>query len=266
MPEDGLISLENLSFGYAGRPPLFDGLSLRLEPGELLGIVGPNGSGKTTLFRILVGLLEPQAGSLAAFGRPVKSAGDFEQLRRRIAFLFQDSQDQLFCPTVREDVAFGPLNLGQSRDQARRVVDETLARLGLTSLADRISYELSGGEKRLVALATALAMQPDALLLDEPTSGLDPRSKRDLVEQLARIGGTQVISSHDMEFVRATCRRVVVLAGGRIVADGPTDEVLGDEELMLQRGLEVPYSLTAEGRGPYDHHPVSYTHLTLPTN
>jgi cobalt/nickel transport system ATP-binding protein len=254
MADDGLIRLEDIHFGYPGRGELFRGIDLHVGAGELLGIVGANGSGKTTLFRIMVGLLRPQRGTLVAFGRAIRSGRDYDRLRRRVGFLFQDSEDQLFCPTVAEDIAFGPLNLGKSRAEALAIVAQTLGQLGLADFAGRISYELSGGEKRLVALATALAMRPEVLLLDEPASGLDPRARRELVEQLARIGGTQVIAAHDMEFVRASCRRVVVIDAGRIIADGPTDSILGDAALMLPHGLEVPHSLIAEGARVLDHH------------
>ena len=254
MADDGLIRLHDIHFGYAGRPALFAGLNLALHEGDLLGIVGSNGRGKTTLFRLLVGLLQPTRGTIDAFGSVVRSPRDYEQVRRRVGFLFQDTEDQLFCPTVEEDVAFGPLNLGKSSAEAAEMVEQTLERLGLSNLARRISYELSGGEKRLVALATALAMQPKILLLDEPATGLDPRSRRELIEQLAHIGETQIIASHDMEFVRSTCRRVIVLDAGKIVGDGLTDEILGNESLMLPYGLEVPHSLVAEGALAFDHH------------
>lgn len=249
-----MIRLEDVHFGYPGRRELFTGIDLHIDAGDVLGVVGANGSGKTTLFRIMVGLLRPQRGTISAFGHKIRSARDFDELRRKVGFLFQDSDDQLFCPTVAEDVAFCPLNLGKPRAAARTIVEETLASLGLSDFAERMSYELSGGEKRLVALATALAMQPEVLLLDEPASGLDPRCRRELTEQLARIGGTQVIASHDMEFVRSSCRRVVVIDAGEIIADGPTDEVLGDPTLMLRHGLEVPHSLVAEGALAFDHH------------
>jgi cobalt/nickel transport system ATP-binding protein len=254
MPDSALIRLEDIHFSYPGRPELFAGIDLRVDAGDLLGIIGANGSGKTTLFHIVVGLLRPQRGAVTAFGRTIRSPRDFDDLRRKVGFLFQDSEDQLFCPTVAEDVAFGPLNLGRPPAEALTIVEQTLASLGLSDFANRISYELSGGEKRLVALATALAMRPEVLLLDEPASGLDPRSRRELVEQLARIGGTQVIASHDMEFVRSSCRRVVVINTGRIIADGPTDPILGDATLMLSHGLEVPHSLVAEGVLVLDHH------------
>jgi cobalt/nickel transport system ATP-binding protein len=254
MSDNGLIRLQDIHFAYPGRRALFTGINLHLNAGDLLGIIGANGSGKTTLLHMLVGLLRPQRGTINAFGRTIQSPGDYHQLRQKIGFLFQDSEDQLFCPTVAEDVAFGPLNLGKSRAEALAIVEQTLESLGLSTLAERISYELSGGEKRLVALATALAMQPEVLLLDEPTSGLDPRSKRELVEHLARIGRTQLIASHDMEFVRSSCRRVILLDAGRVIAEGPTDEILGAEDLMLRHGLEVPHSLVAEGAIALDHH------------
>ena len=254
MAVDGVIRLENVHFAYPGGREIFAGVGFELARRELVGIVGANGSGKTTLFRILVGLLQPQQGQYLAFGRPVSSRVDYDQLHRRIGYLFQHSEDQLFCPTVEEDVAFGPLNLGKSADESREIVQRTLSNLGLSSFAQRISYELSGGERRLVALATVLAMQPEVLLLDEPATGLDPRSRRELVELLTRLGGTQVIASHDMEFVRATCRRVIVMDGGRMIADGVTDAILGDSDLMLRHGLEVPHSLAAERVVHVDHH------------
>jgi cobalt/nickel transport system ATP-binding protein len=199
-----LIQLEDVRFGYPGRPLLFDGLDFAVREGDRLAVVGANGSGKTTLFHLIVGLQRLSAGRVHAFGGEVARRADYEKVRRRVGFLFQDSDDQLFSPTVREDVAFGPLNLGKPREEAARIVDETLERLDLADYADRISADLSGGEKRLVALATVLAMEPQVLLLDEPANGLDPAARSALVELLARIGGTHVISSHDMEFVRAT--------------------------------------------------------------
>lgn len=254
MANDELIRLEGLHFAYPNCVPLFTGIDFVLKRGELVGIVGPNGSGKTTLFRILVGLLRPRAGRLFAFGKEIRKSEDHDLLHRRIGYLFQHSEDQLFCPTVAEDAAFRPLNLGRTPEQTREIVAETLSNLGLVELADRISYELSGGERQRAALATVLAMQPEVLLLDEPATGLDPRAKRELVELLTRIGKTQVIASHDMEFVRATCRRVIVMDAGRPTADGLTDEVLGDGELMLRHGLEVPHSLAAERAARLDHH------------
>jgi len=251
--DNALIGLDGIRFAYPGRPALFSGVEFAVRDGDRLGVLGANGSGKTTLFHVIVGLLRPQAGRLRAFGRDVRARSDFDAVRRQVGFLFQDSDDQLFSPTVREDVAFGPLNLGRSKAEVLRIVDETLERVGLAGYADRISYDLSGGEKRLVALATVLAMKPKVLLLDEPASGLDPQARSQLIELLAKIGGTQVISSHDMEFVRATCVRVVLMDKGAFVAEGPTDEILADAELMLRHGLEVPYSIEAHRGVVHDH-------------
>ena len=249
-----LIQLQSAGFAYANRPALFDQLDLAIHAGELVGLIGANGSGKTSLLRLFIGLHAPTSGRLIAFETERRTNAERQELWRRIGYLFQDSQDQLFNPTVRDDVAFGPLNLGHGAEQAAEIARQTLERLGLTHLAASSSHQLSGGEKRLVALATILAMQPEVLLLDEPTSGLDPRSRRELVEHLARIGNTQVIASHDMEFIRATCRRVVVLRQGEIVADGATDDVLSRASLMFESGLEVPHSLAAERNLASDHH------------
>ena len=251
--DSALIQLDGIWFAYPGRPELFGGVDFTVREGDRLAVVGANGSGKTTLFHLIVGLQRPSAGRIRAFGCDVQRRSDYDEVRRKVGFLFQDSDDQLFSPTVREDVAFGPLNLGRTRAEATRIVDETLAWLGLSDYADRIGYDLSGGEKRLVALATALAMKPEVLLLDEPAAGLDPKARSQLIELLARIGGTQVISSHDMEFARATCVRVVVIDKGQLIAEGPTDQILGDADLMLRHGLEVPYSLEVHEHVRHDH-------------
>jgi len=241
-----------LQFGHPGHAALFAGLEFAIDSGECVGLVGANGSGKTTLLHLIMGLLKPTAGAISVMGRAARTEKDFRFVRRKLGLLFQDSDDQLFCPTVGEDVAFGPMNLGASRVAATETVTRTLAMLGLEGYADRVSHGLSGGEKRLVALASVLAMEPEALLLDEPDAGLDPRATRELVASLGRLGGTQVICSHSMEFIRSTCRRVVVLDSGRVQGDGPTDEVLGDADLMFHSGLEVPYSIES-GHGPHDH-------------
>jgi len=250
-----LIELTDVRFGYAGGAALFRGLSLDVRRGDRLGIVGANGSGKTTLFHLVMGLLEPSAGALTVLGRPVRSDDDHAFVRRRVGFLFQHSDDQLFCPTVEDDIAFGPLNLGFGEDAARAAVGRTLEELELSGYARRLTHRLSGGEKRLVALATALVTRPEVLLLDEPANGLDPRSRRRLISVLARLPATQVMSSHDIEFVRAACTRVVVLAEGALIADGATDDVLRDSDLLLRAGLEAPYSLESHREAPaHDHH------------
>jgi len=251
--DDLVVRLDRIHFAFPGQEPLYAGLDFQVRRDERVGIVGANGSGKTTLLHLIIGLLRPSSGELAILGREVARESDFEFVRERVGFLFQDSEDQLFCPTVEEDVAFGPLNLGRCKDEARAIAGETLGQLGLEGYGDRITYQLSGGEKRLVALATVLAMRPEVLLLDEPANGLDPGTRREFLALLARVGGTQIITSHDMELIRATCHRTVVIHQGRLLADGPTDEILGDPELMLAHGLEVPLSLVAEREASFDH-------------
>lgn len=254
MDSDVIVQLHDVEFAYPRRESLFRSLSLAVHRGDRLGLVGANGSGKTTLFHLMVGLLKMQRGRLEVLGRTITTEGDYRFARTKLGLLFQDSDDQLFCPTVAEDVAFGPLNLGLPADVVRRRVRETLESLSLAGYENRVSYKLSGGEKRLVALATILVMQPEVLLLDEPANGLDPQARRDLIALMARIPCTQVIASHDLEFVRATCARVVVMHQGRMLADGPTDAILSDADLMFAHGLEVPYSIEVERGQHVEHH------------
>ncbi len=211
-----VIEAKGIVFAYPGRPPVLDGADLALRAGERLCLVGPNGAGKSTLLQILVGLLMPTAGRVAAFGRERRVEADFHEVRRRAGYVFQDPDDQLFCPTVAEDVAFGPLNLGRSRREAAEIVAATLDRLRLAHLADRVTHKLSGGEKRLVTLAAVLAMEPDVLLLDEPTNALDEETWDRLVEILKGLPQAMIVVSHDPHFRRAIGTRGLRLAGGRL--------------------------------------------------
>ena len=211
-----LIRLTGVRFAYAGRRPVLDGADLALLPGERLAVMGPNGAGKTTLLHLIVGLLKPQAGEISAFGAPRRSEADFREVRARAGLVFQDPDDQLFCPTVAEDVAFGPLNLGTSAAEARTIASETLASLGLAGFEARITHKLSGGEKRLVTLATVLAMRPDVLLLDEPTNALDEQAVERLMAILGVLPQAMIIVSHDRAFRRRLATGAVHLSGGRI--------------------------------------------------
>ncbi|WP_371170636.1 energy-coupling factor ABC transporter ATP-binding protein [Aliiroseovarius sp. 2305UL8-7] len=195
-----LIELSDIHFAYPTLDPVLEGASMQLEAGERLSLVGPNGAGKSTLLKIIMGLLVPTQGTITAFGTPRNEEADFHELRRRIGFVFQDADDQLFCPTVAEDVAFGPLNLGKSKDEALAIVDDVLGRLGLMHLRDRVTHKLSGGEKRLVTLATVLAMEPEVLILDEPTNALDPDNYARLVDILKGLDQAIILVSHDPEF------------------------------------------------------------------
>ncbi|MFV0358779.1 energy-coupling factor ABC transporter ATP-binding protein [Tropicimonas sp.] len=209
-----LIELTDIHFGYPQHPPVLRGAGLILEAGERLCITGHNGAGKSTLLRIVVGLLKPSSGRIAAFGHERQSERDFDEVRRLAGLVFQDPDDQLFCPTVAEDIAFGPLNLGASRAEALETVDRVLDRMRIAHLRDRITHRLSGGEKRLVTLATVLAMEPRVLLLDEPTNALDEENEARLTEILLELPLAMVIVSHDPHFRRRLGTRTLRLRDG----------------------------------------------------
>jgi cobalt/nickel transport system ATP-binding protein len=220
MDKNGLIiDLEGVSFSYPGRVPVLDHLNLSFYQGDRMGLMGPNGSGKTTLFHVIMGLLKPLSGKMEILGRRVQEEKDFGHVRQRIGLLFQDADDQLFSPTVLEDVAFGPLNLGKSKDEAKAIARRTLESLGLAGFEDRITYKLSGGEKRLVSLATVLAMEPEVLLLDEPTTGLDEKTEKRLVEILQGLDLSFILVSHNIDFLVKTTDFISYMANGKISLD-----------------------------------------------
>ena len=200
-----LIDLHNVTFTYpAASQPVLEDFDFQLLPGKHLGLVGPNGSGKTTLLHLIMGLLRPQAGRIIILGQEVRQARDFLDVRQKVGLLFQNADDQLFCPTVLEDVAFGPLNQGKTPAEAVDIARKTMASLGLEGFEDRVTYKLSGGEKKLVSLATVLAMQPQLLLLDEPTTGLDTDTKHRLVHLLQDLDIAYMIVSHEDAFLHHT--------------------------------------------------------------
>jgi cobalt/nickel transport system ATP-binding protein len=210
-----LIRLRDVDFSYDRQQPVLAQCNFCLEPGQRAALIGANGSGKTTLLHLIVGLLRPSAGRVEAFGKVRRSEADFHEVRCRAGLLFQEADDQLFCPTVAEDVAFGPLNLGKPRPEVREIVAQTLHGLNLAGYEHRITYKLSSGEKRLVALATVLAMQPEVLLLDEPTSGLDEAASEGLVELLCQLPQAMVVASHDRRFLQRTTTSTYELRDGR---------------------------------------------------
>lgn len=209
------VKLADISYGPPGGSLLFNNVSLEIGA-ERVGLIGPNGSGKTTLFYIIMGLLRPDRGAVLLNGRPVDNARAWRQLRHRVGFLFQDADDQLFSPTVLEDVGFGPLNMGYSESEARQRAAVTLESLGLAGFEDRITHQLSGGEKKLVALATILVMAPDILLLDEPTNNLDPTTRKRLVAILEKLNLPMVIISHDFDFLAKTTDVIYSLEQGHL--------------------------------------------------
>lgn len=214
-----LINLEGVTFGYPNQDPVLNNLDLQLARGDRVGLVAPNGSGKTTLFHIIMGLLKPSCGTIEIFGRKRCREEDFIAIRNRIGLLFQDADDQLFSPTVLEDVAFGPLNLGKSRQEAIDISRRTLDFLGLNGFENRITYKLSGGEKRLVSLATLLAMEPEVLLLDEPSNALDAATKSKLIHILNRLKLSTIMISHEFDLLSETTDMIYSLENGRIVLD-----------------------------------------------
>jgi cobalt/nickel transport system ATP-binding protein len=233
-----MISARGLAFAYPNGHGALSGIDLEIAQDERVALLGPNGAGKTTFMLHLNGLLTG-GGELDVAGLRV-GRDDVRELRGRVGLVFQDPDDQLFMPTVREDVAFGPLNLGLSPQDALARVDEALDRVRMAHAADRAPHALSMGERRRVAIATVLAMRPSLLVLDEPSANLDPRGRRELVEVLAELDGTLLVATHDLPLAAQLCERAVVLDGGRIVADGSVADVLDDAELLAAHDLELP--------------------------
>ncbi len=212
-----LISLKDVDFAYPGGPPVLRGFNFSFTAGDRLGLVGANGCGKTTLLYLIMGLLKPQRGVVEIFGQERREEKDFQSARPRMGFVFQDANDQLFCATVADDLAFGPLNLGLSREEAHRIVHEVLDALGLDGFENRVTYDLSGGEKKLVSIGTALALRPRLLILDEPTTGLDQRTVERLEHFLNRCGLPYLVVSHDHDFLARVTDRRVRMSDGRLI-------------------------------------------------
>jgi cobalt/nickel transport system ATP-binding protein len=248
------VAVERLGYQYPDGPIALTDVQFTLHSGESVAIVGPNGAGKTTLFLVLSGVLVPKAGRVLVAGLDLAKPGERKQWPSRAGIVFQNSDDQIFNTTVQDDVAFGPLNLGLPAEEVRMRVAASLRQVGLEGYEHRIPFHLSGGEKRRVALAGVLAMRPQVLLLDEPSMFLDPRGRRELIKLLQSLPVTKIIASHDLELIRETSERTIVLDGGRVVADGLTRVILGNASLMEAHGLEVPHSLTHHSAREH-HHP-----------
>ncbi len=237
-----LVEVRDLRFAYPDGTEALSGVSLRVHHGESVAIVGANGAGKSTLLLHLNGCLAPRQGMVCVGDIPLteKTLAD---VRRTVGMVFQDPDDQLFMPTVYDDVAFGPLNMGLPFEDVDARVGSALATVGASHLAKRPPYRLSGGEKRLVAIATVLAMSPDILVLDEPTSNLDPRARRDLITLLKSFEHTKIIATHDLDMVMDLCGRTIVMHQGHVLADGPSTEIFTDDALLEAGRLERPLSM-----------------------
>lgn len=237
------ITVNGLGFAYDKQVPVLKNISFTASEQEAIGIIGANGAGKSTLLKLLVGLELAFTGSIKVEGRPVEEKS-LPWIREKIGYVFQDSENQLFMSTAFEDVAFGPRNYGLPEAEVQKRVHEVLSQVGALALQDKQIFKMSGGEKKLVAIATALAMSPDILLMDEPTASLDPRNRRQLIQLFNSFHYLKLVTTHDLDFILDTCERVLLLADGCIVADGKATEILADKELLEAYGLELPLSFS----------------------
>ena len=236
------IDVEQVSFGYEKGRPILKDLSFHGAETDSIGLIGANGVGKSTFLKLLVGLNTEFEGSIRVEHIPVEKE-TLAQIRSKIGYVFQDSDSQLFLTTAYEDIAFAPRNYGLPEAEVDRRVEQALRLTGIEHLKEKQIYKMSGGEKKLVSIATILSMTPDIILMDEPSIALDPRNRRNLIRILNSFEHLKIIASHDLDLILDTCRRTVLMTDGRIVCDGPTEEILNDKELLEENGLELPLSL-----------------------
>ncbi|MCA9446455.1 MAG: energy-coupling factor ABC transporter ATP-binding protein [Candidatus Omnitrophica bacterium] len=234
------VRISSLVYHYPESTHGLEDFTLDVPCGETWGLIGPNGAGKSTLLLLLDGLLKPMSGDIEVFGQSMKQNGSVDSVRRRMGIVFQNADDQVFCPTVFEDVVFGPLNHGLSNDEAHDLAHEALSKVGLDGYESRVPQHLSGGEKRRVAIATVLAMRPELILYDEPTTGLDPKGREELIAILGQTDCTQIIATHDFEMVLKVCDKVALLSKGCCVKTGTPEEILFDKELLDAHDLVQP--------------------------
>lgn len=236
-----MIEFRNVSFSYDRQQPVVEGLSFSIQKGESVGLIGANGAGKSTIMKLLLGLLSGD-GQILVDGLELNKK-NLAAVRQKIGFVLQDSDNQMFMPTVYEDMCFGPLNYGLSREETDARVDAVLKSLGIEKLKHSYNHKISGGEKRMAAIATILAMEPEAILMDEPSTALDPVNRRTVINTIRRLKQTKLIASHDLDMILDTCQRVILLSGGKIVADGPVEEILYNRELLEGNRMELPFCL-----------------------
>lgn len=235
-----MIKFENVSFSY-GEHTVLDNVSFEINEGEQVGLIGANGAGKSTIMKAALGLISC-GGEIKIDSMPMERE-NLPAIRKALGYVLQDSDNQMFMPTVLEDMIFGPINYGMSRKDAEKAAEDTLAQLGLEYLKNRHNHKMSGGEKRMAAIATILAMKPKAMLMDEPSTALDPQNRRTLIRTLNALPITKIIASHDLDLILDTCDRVLLLSDGKIAADGSVNDILYDKELLENNHLELPLCL-----------------------
>lgn len=235
-----MIEFRNVTFSY-GEAPVVENLSFSIKKGETVGLIGANGAGKSTIMKLMLGLITG-SGEIKVDGLPMNKE-NLGEIRKKIGFVLQDSDNQMFMPTVYEDMIFGPRNYGLSKEETDRRVDAVLAQLGLQDLKHRHNHKISGGEKRMAAIATILAMEPEMILMDEPSTALDPVNRRTVINTINRLPQTKLIASHDLDMILDTCQRVILLSHGAIVADGDAETILRDKELLEANRMELPFCL-----------------------
>jgi cobalt/nickel transport system ATP-binding protein len=231
-----IIRVRNLGYIYPDGTKALKGIDLDIFKGESVGLIGPNGAGKSTLLLHLNGILKGQPGSIEILGMKVEEK-NLVKIRQKVAIVFQQPDDQLFMPTVFDDVAFGPINMGYPENEVRRAVKRALELVGMSGYEKRSPHHLSLGEKKRIAIATVLSMSPEILIIDEPTSNLDPRGKWSLISVLKGLTGTKIVASHDLELVKAVCQRIIIFDQGQVIADGTTESIMADKQLLAAHGL-----------------------------
>ena len=236
-----MIEFQNVSFSYDGEGPVVENLSFTIQDGESVGLIGANGAGKSTIMKLLLGLLSGK-GQILVDGLAVNKQ-NLPAIRQKIGFVLQDSDNQMFMPTVYEDMIFGPRNYGLSKEETEQRVDAVLNRLGLVELKHRYNHKISGGEKRMAAIATILTMEPETILMDEPSTALDPVNRRTVINTINTLPQTKLIASHDLDMILDTCQRVILLSHGKIAADGPAERILRDQALLEANRMELPFCL-----------------------
>lgn len=238
-----MIEFKNVSFCYEKEHPVLKNMSFSIEKGEAVGLIGANGAGKSSMLKVLLGLL-PHEGEILVNGIPLCKQ-NLAEIRRILGFVLQNSDNQMFMPTVYDDMMFGLLNYGMSKEDTEHRVDAVLEQLDLTQLKNKYNHKISGGEKRMAAIATVLAMEPEVIIMDEPSVSLDPYNRRAVINVINSLTQTKIIASHDLDMIMETCRRVILISDGQIVASGAAMDILRDKELLESNRMELPFGLAS---------------------